>query len=159
MTYAKDTTVPIERSKAEIESVLQRHGAVSFAHGWDDERRLAFLQYKLRDRVVRHILVLPGRSEFERTPQKRQRTEAVIDQEYAKGVRRRWRALLILIKGKLAAVEAGITTFDEEFLANLVLPQGPTVGEAFVPQIDQVLKEGRALEMLPWGETASDKGL
>lgn len=143
MTYARDTTVPIYRSKAEIESMLRAHGAVAFEAGWNEEARLAWLQYKLRGRVVRHTLRLPDRAEFETTPQRRQRrSPALVTQEYEKGVRQRWRALLVLIKGKLAAVEAGITTFEAEFLANLVLPEGPTVGETFVPQLEEILEAG-----------------
>jgi hypothetical protein len=36
----------------------------------------------------------------------------------------RWRALALAIK----AVESGIATFEEEFLAHIALPNGSTVG-------------------------------
>lgn len=35
--------------------------------------------------------------------------------------RRRWRALLLGIKAKLEYVQSGIATFDEEFLAHIVI--------------------------------------
>ena len=37
--------------------------------------------------------------------------------------RRLWRALLLNIKAKLEAVESGISVFDEEFMAHIVLPK------------------------------------
>ena len=48
------------------------------------------------------------------------------------------RALALTIKAKLEAVECGITIFDEEFLAHIVLPNGRTMGELYVPQIEHV---------------------
>ena len=50
--------------------------------------------------------------------------------------RKRWRALLLIIRAKLEAVESGITTLESEFLANIVLPDGGTVGQWLAPQID-----------------------
>ena len=38
--------------------------------------------------------------------------------------RQRWRALLLIIRAKLEAVASGITTLENEFLANIVLPDG-----------------------------------
>ena len=52
-------------------------------------------------------------------------------------MRQRWRALALVIKAKLEAVEAGIVTFEEEFAMHMVLPNGQTVGEWVVPQINQ----------------------
>ena len=34
MSYAEGTSVPIERSKADIESMLVRYGAEQFVSGW-----------------------------------------------------------------------------------------------------------------------------
>ena len=38
------------------------------------------------------------------------------------------RALLLVTKAKLEAVAAGVSIFEEEFLANIVLPDGSLVG-------------------------------
>jgi hypothetical protein len=35
---------------------------------------------------------------------------------------RRWRALLLMIKAKVEAVESGVVTFEDEWLAHFVLP-------------------------------------
>ena len=49
--------------------------------------------------------------------------------------RHSWRQLSLLIKAKLEAVAAGIVTFDEEFLAYMLMPEGGTVFQATAPTI------------------------
>lgn len=49
--------------------------------------------------------------------------------------RQRWRALSLAIKAKLEAVASGITSFEEEFLAHVVMPNGKTLGSTIIPQI------------------------
>jgi hypothetical protein len=49
--------------------------------------------------------------------------------------RQSWRQLSLLIRAKLEAVSAGIVTFDEEFLAYMLMPGGRTVFQAASPAI------------------------
>ena len=67
-TYAKDTTVPVERSRAEIERILQRYGATGFMYGWETTR--AMIGFVIAERRYRTQLPLPDRqaAEFTRTP-------------------------------------------------------------------------------------------
>jgi len=44
MKYARDTSVSVERSKAEIERLLQRYGAKEFAHGWQSQNLMMGLR-------------------------------------------------------------------------------------------------------------------
>lgn len=41
-----------------------------------------------------------------------------------------------MIKAKLEAVDAGILSFEESFMSNIVLPSGKTVAEEIGPQIE-----------------------
>jgi len=59
------------------------------------------------------------------------------------------RALALVIKAKLEAVESGITVFDDEFMAHIVLPDGSTVGDFMKPQIEQVYLTGQMPPLLP----------
>ena len=61
----------------------------------------------------------------------------------------RWRALLLVIKAKLEAVTAGISTIETEFLANIVLPDNTTAGEWMLPQIDRAYRSGEMPPLLP----------
>jgi|AACY02.16.fsa_nt_gi hypothetical protein len=53
------------------------------------------------------------------------------------------------IKAKLEAVEAGIVTFEEEFLPQTVLPDGSRVNEWAQPQMEQAYLEGKMPPLLP----------
>ena len=59
------------------------------------------------------------------------------------------------MKAKLEAVDAGISTFEDEFLSATLLPDGHTVGEWAQPQLEHAystgLMPGRMLLALPEG--------
>ena len=40
MSYAKDTSVSVERSRAEIETTLTRYGATAFGYATDEGRAI-----------------------------------------------------------------------------------------------------------------------
>lgn len=143
--YAEQTAVSSDRSRAEIEKTLSRYGATGFMYGWSGERaRVAFEMRSLR---VMFELPLPARDEFGTTPTGRARSAPQTEAAYEQAVRQRWRALALVIKAKLEAVETGITSFEEEFLAHLVLPGGETVGQRMIPELRAAL-EGRPLPPL-----------
>lgn len=98
---------------------------------------------------------MPDRTEFRMTPSRRQRrTDAQVEKAYEQAVRQRWRALALMVKAKLEAVEAEIATFEEEFLAHIVLPDGSTVGQTMIPQVAVAYETGQMPKMLPApGET------
>jgi hypothetical protein len=134
--YAEGTDVSSERSRGEIERTLTRYGAQQFMYGYDSTR--AIVGFQINERQVRFVLPLPDRAarRFTHTPSRNTpRSAAQRDAEYDKAVRQKWRALALVIKAKLEAVESGIVTFDAEFLPHLVLPNGRTVADEVVPQI------------------------
>ena len=56
---------------------------------------------------------------------------------------------MLVIKAKLEAVTAGISTIETEFLANIVLPDNTTAGEWMLPQIDRAYRTGEMPPLLP----------
>lgn len=134
MPYAENTSVPVEKSRAEIERILQRYGADAFMYGWNDSG--AAIQFRANERHVRFVLPLPDRDdpEFTRHSRGRRTTDAAL-KAWEQACRQRWRALALVVKAKLEAVETGITEFEDEFMAHIVLPGGETVGEWLRPQI------------------------
>lgn len=146
--YAKTTRVPSAQTRAEIERLLARAKARSYGTAVDHETRQARVQFRLHERYVRFTLALPERVG-------RLRAEAAYDQVE----RQRWRALLLVIKAKLEAVESQITTFEEEFLAHIVLPTDITVADAIRPAIAHAYATGQlpsAFAALPPAPEASD---
>jgi hypothetical protein len=140
-TYASSTGVSVESSKAEIERTLQRYGASSFMSGWDAD--CAVLGFVIADRQIRFVLTLPDRNDREYTQHSRgRRTPEAAFKAWEQACRQRWRALSLVIKAKLEAVESGITSIEDEFLAHTVLPNGSTMGEWARPQMARVYETG-----------------
>lgn len=134
MTYASRTDVPVDRSRAEIERTLIKYGATKFAYGTDHEK--ATIQFEAEGRIIRFVMKIPQEREFRSTA------------AYGQALRSRWRALGLVIKAKLEAVESEITTFEDEFLAYTVVPGGGTVSEWLQPQIETAYETGKAPRML-----------
>lgn len=134
--YAKDTSVPASKTKAEIENTLTRFGASRFVYGWEDTRAVVGFTYE--GFHVRLVLPFPDRKDrdIQYTPTGILRTALQIEDQYDKEVRRRWRAFGAVIKAKLVAVNDGITTVEREFFAGLVLPNGETMEEWTATQFD-----------------------
>lgn len=147
--YAESTSVSSDKSRAEIERTLSRYGATSFMYGWQQDR--AVVAFEMQGRRVRFLLPMPDRAdrEFTLTPTGKKRSETQAQAAYEQATRQRWRALALVIKAKLEAVESGITEFEEEFMAHIVLPNGQTVGEHMVPQIARAYESGRMPALLP----------
>lgn len=145
--YASSTDVDVGRSRNEIERVLARYGAEQFMFGWTSSGSV--VEFIDHGRRVRFLLPLPSLEEFRATTRGRARTDAAAQHARDQAVRQRWRALLLVIKAKLEAVESGITTFEAEFLAHLVLPNGQTVGQWATPQLAAVYDSGSMPPMLP----------
>lgn len=153
--YAENTTVSVEKSKAEIEKTLQRYGADQFISGWDQAQ--AMIGFTMSGRQIKFTLPLPDKSDsdFTETPTGKERSEAAALKEWEKACRQRWRALALVIKAKLEAVEVGITTIEEEFMAHIMLPDGSTVGDYMAPQIQVAYEKRRMPNLLPWAEKAT----
>ena len=149
-TYAESTSVTSDKSRAEIERTLTRYGATSFMYGWDQQA--AIVGFVADDRQVRFTLPMPSKDarEFTHTPSRGQkRTPTQVEAAYEQAVRQRWRALALVIKAKLEAVEAGIVTFEQEFAMHMMLPNGQTVGDFVIPQIDASYAENTMPALLP----------
>ena len=144
--YASETVVPVERSRAEIESILTRYGASEFLSGWQAGR--AMIGFRLKELFIRFILPIPDKSEkrftHKRDRQKRLvlQTELQANKAWDQELRQRWRALLLVVKAKLEAVECGISTLEQEFLAFIVLPGDQTVGEWMIENALPALRMG-----------------
>jgi hypothetical protein len=164
MSYAEGTSVPVERSRAEIEQLLVRYGADQFISGWGDGR--ATIGFRAQNRFVRFELRIPDRSDrrFTHKQEKsryggrrtieRPRTETQAQNAHQQEIRRLWRALALLVKAKLEAVESGITSFEHEFLAHILMPDGLTVGQHVTPAIGEAYSTGKLPALLPGpGET------
>jgi hypothetical protein len=153
--YAATTEASSEKTRNDIMRLLTLKGATK--SGYSTEPGFDTIAFELEERRVKLVLPLPTRQDrrvvytdkerYIRTP--REQIKA-----YEQLIRSRWRALYLVVKAKIEAVELGISTFEDEFLANTVLPNQQTVAEYLKPQIERVYMTGQ----MPTGVTALAAG-
>ena len=130
MVYASRTKVPADKTRMDIERLVRKYGAKGFASGWHEGT--ARVQFFAHNRHVRFTVATAN-------------STAVQERE-------RWRALLLLVKAKLVAVDAKITTFEEAFVGDIVLPEtGKTVWESVREPLKLAYEQNRAVPLLPGG--------
>ena len=149
MTYARNTIVSAIRTRNEIEETLERYGADGFAYA--TRGNLATVIFEMENRRIRFVLELHDPEDFRYTNHNppRERSARAQNEAHDQACRQRWRALLLVIKAKLEAVSASISTIETEFLANIVLPDNTTAGEWMLPQIDRAYRTGQMPSLLP----------
>lgn len=143
--FASETKVSVETSKIEIERTLTRYGADSFMSGWHENQ--AFIQFRIAERFVRFRMTLPDRrdpafTEYKQGSTTYLRVETVAVKLWEQACRQKWRALALVIKAKLEAVDAGISIIEDEFLAHIVTVNGQTVSERIRADLALEYKSG-----------------
>ena len=123
MAYAEKTEVPFERSVGEIMALLRAAGADRI--GQMEERTSFTLQFTLSERTIRFRIVFPTSAELKALTGPRQDAQRVGEQWR----RQRGRALMLVIKAKLESIASRVETFEEAFLANVVMADDTTVYE------------------------------
>lgn len=178
--YAQNTSVPMDRSRAEAEKTLIRYGANGFAYAWeqreepyphpkdcpackgtrlepgaqvyDDRSRHAVrcrrFPYNAPNTITREVILIGfkmGTRQVRLEVPMPHETETGTRSRAEAATRQRWRALVLVLKAKLEAVASGISTLDQEFLANVVMEDGRTIGQALVPRLSEAVSSGRLL--------------
>ena len=133
--YAYGTDVAVTSSKAEIEKTLTRFGADQFMIGWQTDK--ALLAFRAHGRHIRMVLPLPQQKDFSTVP------------KYEAEARRVWRSMALCIKAKVESVATGIETFEDSFMAHVVLPNGETMAEYSRPLIAAAYETGSMPKLLP----------
>jgi hypothetical protein len=171
MKYAADTSVSVSKSRAEIEDLVTRAGAVRFFAGNEENR--AFVGFTMKcnfkpcpdctgpkplrftrecgvcersgkvhdKRNVMFELPLPKLEAFRLDGRHRMRPAEKQHEAWEQGCRASWRALFLAIKAKLVSVESGVESFEEAFLAQLVVPTGDGRTERFSKQAVKAIAE------------------
>jgi|SRR6185436_9945837 len=168
--FAEGTEVPVSKTRAELDALLARHGASQRAIFDDDEAGRAVVQFRMAERMARLELRTvppnapdPTRADYNQkadcahgwnswTVQRRKEWLAKQRDQFA---REAWRRLLLVTKAKLEIIADGASTFEREFLADLLLGDGTTVHEAISERLAEVYRTGEVRPLLPAkGETA-----
>ncbi len=129
--FAKTTVVPVDRTQNEIKRTLVKYGATGFMFGQSGFN--AVVGFEMLGRRIKFVLPVP---------------KDVTDRKDAQLERSRWRCLLLAIKAKLECAATGITTFEQEFMAHIVMPDGLTVGDHITPKIKSAYETGQMPPLL-----------
>lgn len=123
--YAERTKVPVERSRAELEGLLDAAGATGFGVMRSGSMRQVMFELDSVSVLMEMRVELPQ-------PKARGRarpaaaTAASVQSALLAEERRLWRAMVLLVKAKLEAVASGISTVEREFLADVVMRDSRT---------------------------------
>jgi hypothetical protein len=161
----------MERSRAEAEKTLMRYGATGFAYAWEQREepyphprdcpvckgsrtspsgrgRCHQFPWNAPDTITREVVMigfrLTGRQIRLDVPMPHE-SEAGGRAKADAATRQRWRALVLVLKAKLESVASGISTLESEFLANVVMPDGRTLGQTILPRLSEAVQSGRLL--------------
>ena len=135
--FAEKTRVPVGQTQSEIKEVLRRFGAIEI--GIVEGATRVLIAFRTARALVNMELDLPD-------------PKIVRDEDRrAQETRRLYRALLLVLKAKLEAVGSGITTLEAEFMSNVVMPDGKTVGYHMLPRLEQIVKDGKLPPLLTAG--------
>jgi hypothetical protein len=155
MTYAEGTSVTVEKSKAELEGLLRKHGAGQRVFGNDDQNGQAFVMFALSGRQYRLEVPLPKIADFAKKPKRGwgmvSRTAAEQQKAHEQACRERWRAVVLLVKAKLELVALGVSSIEREFLADLMLPDGRRVHQAIEEDVAETYATGKMPKLLGMG--------
>lgn len=132
--YASETEVPVERSRQAVEQLLRDRKVEGYHTGWDVHRDI--IEFLWKGKQIRFVLKRPAIEDFNLSPAGWQRSVRQRQQAFAQADRQRWRALYLVIRAKIEAVEADLAVFEEEFMAFIVVPGlNKTVGEILLPRL------------------------
>ena len=112
--YAKNTTVPVARSKQKIEELLTSYGIEESFSGRSP--RGDGIGWKYQGKVYKMSVPIPSK-------------DGKTEKQYEQELRQRWRILFMSMKMKFEEIDAGVISFEDQFLAQMSLPDGTTVAD------------------------------
>jgi hypothetical protein len=144
--FAEGTTVQAGSTKGQIEDLLTSHGCDRY--GTMADFATAWILFQHEGIGYKISIQLPDPddkafTEYVSRGTRYARADTAARDLYVKELNRRWRALYMVMKAKLVAVDEGITTFVDEFLSHAVLPGGDSFGEHYAPELRKAALDGR----------------
>jgi len=147
--FAENTSVSVERSKAELDTLLGKAGANSRGIVSDDQQGQAIVAFALGGGKYRLSVPLPKPSDFPKSGDAPRGWHGWAEtkraqwryRQWEQASRQRWRALILVVKSKLEIVRLGLSSAQREFMADLVLSNGQTVSEMMATPGNRLLPQ------------------
>lgn len=125
--FAENTKVTVEETILEIRKTVARYEGEQFVFGVAEDKIV--VGFSKEGRQVRFSVKQ--------------------DAQQPQSNKQQARALLLVLKAKLEAVASGVAVFEDEFLANIVLPDGRLVSQEVRPRLADAYETGSAPALLP----------
>lgn len=117
--YAQGTSVAPEKTQMQITKLLRSFKASGVMIGFDAGNSfIAFIYSGIQVRMFCPIAKSDGEE------------------------RRRWRVMRIIIQSKFEMIHTGIRSFEEEFFADIVMPNGRTVSQMALSVVQKAISSG-----------------
>lgn len=163
--FAEHTAVSVEKTKGELERLLVKHGAGQYGTAHDDINGQAVVYFALAGFHIRLQIPIPKLDSYpdpkrasyqqkgKKFPQRwdwwSEATRAVwVREQWEQACRTRWRCMLLIVKAKLELIGMKLSTVDREFLPDITLPDGRSVGEWLTPGMKDAYMSGEMPRML-----------
>lgn len=153
--FAENTKVTPEKSRAEAEGLLTKYGAKEVALMSSESAGKTAIVFIANSRRVKLEIVYPTYAEWKKHAEKvkiyqyQDRYTKVSTNWLRSELRRRWRVFVLRLKAKLEVCADDPAAFEREFLPDIMLPNGTTVGENIGPMLAEVYSGNRQLLTLP----------
>ena len=142
--YAEGTEVTVDKSRAELEALLRKHGASEI--GIHMSEAAWTVMYRMHARMLRQAVQYPDKETYRLVEPdnrwSRKRSDAQVLDLAEKEWRRRWRAAVLILKARLEAVASGDADFETMFLGDILLPDGSTLSELAKPKLVLAYESG-----------------
>ena len=113
--YAKKTTVPVAKSRSQVQELLVDYGIDEFFFGTSPRGEGVGIKYE--GKVYKHNIPMPDLDDYGNETQ------------YKQAIRQRWRIFYMSLKMKLEEIQSGGISFEDQFLSMMTLPDGSSVAE------------------------------
>lgn len=132
MTYAKGTEVSVAKSQEEITKVFMRYRVETY--GFLARPGRAAVQFEIAGVPVDLVIPLPPRPVEEKIYNPDTGRYILALPRWEQEVKEAWRALVLLLKANLEAIDRGLLSAEQAFMAYVLLPNGQTLGDFVLPQ-------------------------
>lgn len=130
--YATGTDVPVDRSQQEITKLFNRYDVSSYSFGLSPG--YASVSFTFKDLPILVRIPIPLAPKQERVMNENNRMVQA-KPRWEQEVKECWRALVLVLKANLEAVERQILSPEAAFLAYIETGGGRVIGDAVIPQI------------------------
>lgn len=147
-SFADGTDVPKAKTMSELTTLLERFGATGQMIGEMDGHATVAFEARKRRVLIRAPLPNAADAKRARDGRERLRTPAQRANAVKRETDRVWRVLLMSVKAKIVSVADEVETFEQAFMAHVVMPDGLTVGQHLVPRIADAYASGKTPPLL-----------